>query len=195
MFSARKVVYEDRDVIRSWRNSPSIRKFMVNNKLIGESEHNTWIRRILSEDRNVYFIFTFNNKPCGFGSAYESDKPSTGEWGIYLGNPDVHPFAGGILAMFCISMAFRKLEITKLHAEVSRSNQHVYSFLTRLGFQKSESLNHSLVKTKNNHHLLHNLELSDKRWESVQEKRWSLFPYHHTRPLQEMLRAGVIGSP
>ena len=195
MFSARKIVYEDRDVIYSWRNRPSIRKYMVNKKLIRKSEHNKWIRRILREERNVYFIFTFNNKPCGFGSAYESDRPSTGEWGIYLGCPAVHPLAGGILSAFCISMAFRALQITKLHAEVNENNHHVYSFLTRLGFQQFEPVNRLSINIESSDNLLRHLELSDKKWATTQKKLWSLFPDHQIRPLQEMLRAGVINSP
>lgn len=194
MFSARLVVYEDRDMIYSWRNHPDIRKYMVNSKPIREFEHNKWIRRIVSEDHNVYFVFTFNNKPCGFGTACESDEPSTGEWGVYLGNPGIHPFAGGILSVFCISMAFRKLNITKLRAEVSETNQHVYSFLARLGFQQRESVTRSSIKIEDGHHVLRQLELSDKTWASTQKTLWELFPDNHIHPLQEMIRAGAINS-
>lgn len=91
-------------------------------------------------------------------------------------------------------MAFRKLNITKLRAEVSETNQHVYSFLARLGFQQRESVTRSSIKIEDGHHVLRQLELSDKTWASTQKTLWELFPDNHIHPLQEMIRAGAINS-
>ena len=53
------------ELVRNWRNSDDIRRYMYNDYIITKTEHQNWIKKLQTEETNKAWLIKYNNKPVG----------------------------------------------------------------------------------------------------------------------------------
>ena len=130
----------DLNIVRTWRNHPSVRRFMYNQHEIQPAEHSCWFERAAADPDKHLFLFERGEQPAGFVSFTIVDRRAKrAEWGFYLA-PDAAPNSGCALGLTALSYAFGSLDLHKVCGEALAYNQRSIRFHERLGFQREACL-------------------------------------------------------
>jgi len=99
----RNIQEEDLEMLRNWRNSETISKYMFTNKHISAEDQMNWYRKISDDVSSHYWIVVCQTEPIGFASLVPAEKADdTYEFGLYLGNPYFKNMGGGMAQKRCI---------------------------------------------------------------------------------------------
>ena len=138
MINFRQINLKDLDIIRSWRNSTDISKYMFNQDEITKEEQLLWYDKIMNENVEYYRIIDFKNIPIGL--VYITDinyRFSSAYWGFYIGDPKYKDVGLGALVEFkIIEFFFYELNLNKMRCEVFSSNKSVISMHEKFGFRR-----------------------------------------------------------
>ncbi|GHD21417.1 acetyltransferase [Halioglobus japonicus] len=123
----------------SWRNSPDVRKWFLNDAVITEKAHKDWYHRNLSNDKDIVLIGhggTTKERVCQV-SIYNIDESSaTAEVGRFVSNP--RTVGMGFVRrsiILLIEFAFSELEMQELYLEVKDDNFRAIELYKSLGFK------------------------------------------------------------
>jgi UDP-4-amino-4,6-dideoxy-N-acetyl-beta-L-altrosamine N-acetyltransferase len=129
----RPMKYSDKEMVLKWRNHPDIRQHMYSKNEISEIEHHTWFEKNYNDPNVALMVFVFDGEPSGFVNISNSRARNVADWGFYLA-PDSKKGIGKLLGRAALKMAFEKMKLHKLCAEVLASNQRSVRFHETLGF-------------------------------------------------------------
>lgn len=113
---------DDKLLILEWRNHINVRTWMHNDSSITTENHFKFISTLNGNTEKKYFLVYEEN--IKIGVIYFTDinlSTKTAEFGVYT-NPNLKG-KGAILMETIIDEAFKKLEVTKLLAEVYGDNK------------------------------------------------------------------------
>ena len=133
---------DDLEMVLAWRNSPSIRKVMKNQKEISFEEHKTWFALSIKSNKKL-FIFQVNEVPKGF--VQFEIKDGSAEWGFYV-DPKCKG-AGKKMGITAINYAFDNFDIQCITGDVLKNNDRSHTFHLFLGFK----INNEGSAIKNNY--------------------------------------------
>ena len=135
-FGTLRAIREDEvELMRSWRNAPSVRANMYSRHEISEQEHRIWWERTKNDKSKKYFIYEMNNTPSGVVSFTYIDKVNkNSSWAFYAA-PDSPRGTGTKMEFQALEYVFSQMNFYKLYCEVLSSNMPVIRLHKKFGFQ------------------------------------------------------------
>lgn len=124
---------EEKKMVLSWRNNPSIKSMMHNSFDITLENHLMFIESLKYKSDKKYFLVKENNTPVGVIDFIDITKEEA-ELGIYS-NPELKGYGKILLEEICI-YAFEVLKIKTLKAEVYASNTKAIKLYETFDFIK-----------------------------------------------------------
>jgi UDP-4-amino-4,6-dideoxy-N-acetyl-beta-L-altrosamine N-acetyltransferase len=131
-----RVTLEDIELIRYWRNHPSIRRTMHYRKYISKSMQIRWFESI-NNPLNYYFIIEYNNKKIGVINCKKINiNEGYGEGGIFIWEKDIENEYIPVFASLCLlNTVFYVFKIfNKSFVQVLNTNTKAISFNKQLGY-------------------------------------------------------------
>ena len=130
----RKMLFDDLQIIFSWRNHPEIRKNMYTHHEITWDEHIAWFERISADTSCRYFVYVVDEALQGVVNFTEiSQTHRNAFWGFYS-NPAAPKGTGIEMEYLALNMAFEEIGMHKLNCEVIAFNQAVINMHIKVGF-------------------------------------------------------------
>ncbi|GIU51256.1 hypothetical protein TUM4438_40240 [Shewanella sairae] len=129
---------EHLEMVRQWRNSPSIQQFMLDQREISEAQQQAWYSGLADDSSRAYWLIMFKEQPIGVASILAIDKTvGTGEPGLYI-YPEQYR---SNIVPFCVAfalndMAFFELGLKRLDAIVLSHNSAALRFNIKCGYQQ-----------------------------------------------------------
>lgn len=161
----------DRDLIRAWRNHPTVRAVSVTSHEITPDEHAAWYESALLDQFMRILIYEYDGRAAGVVTFSEiSPDARSATWGFYLDNHGLDA-TGDIMSasMACqreaIGYAFDDLRLDRLDAEVRVENIVVRRMNRRFGFVEGEPI------TRPGGVEVHPISLSRSTYEDNRSKR------------------------
>jgi UDP-4-amino-4,6-dideoxy-N-acetyl-beta-L-altrosamine N-acetyltransferase len=125
----------DLEMVRCWRNSPEVRRFMFTAHEIDPAEHRSWFERIQEDTTQRWFIFE-NETGLACGVVYFT-LPRLGSsalWGFYAA-PDAPPETGTRMGLAALDHAFMESGWHKLSGLAMAENSASLRLHEKLGFR------------------------------------------------------------
>jgi RimJ/RimL family protein N-acetyltransferase len=157
----RRVVQEDIELIREWRNHPSIRKTMAYQKKISVREQQEWFKRI-NNALNYYLMIMVNDQPVGVINCKEVHlKDQYGEGGIFIWDKKYASSAiPSIASIILINYIFNVIHIgNKSFVRILKNNVAAQRYNKMLGY----TLLPGQEKNKNQWYILTKEDFNTKR--------------------------------
>ena len=136
LLSLRSALPEDTELIWRWANEKNVRENSYSHKPIALSEHQEWFTKKLASSNTLMFILELGNIPAGLIRYDRSESTAT------IGFSIDPRFRGLGLGQKIISqtttLAFEKLHVTVLKAEVFKGNHASNAIFKQNGFTQSK---------------------------------------------------------
>lgn len=122
------------ELMRSWRNAPTVRANMYTRHEISATEHLAWWERTSKRQDQQYFMYENGNTPLGIVAFTSIDLTnSNSSWAFYAA-PDAARGTGARMEFLALDYAFNTLSLHKLHCEVLAFNTAVVRLHQKFGF-------------------------------------------------------------
>lgn len=130
---------ETAELVRVWRNSPEINKFMDFQKEISVDQQKYWFGEIQKE-KSDFFLIRKDETPIGL---IHIEKINLDERfahvGLFVGDVDYHGSGLALAAsLSLLDYAFDTLSLKTVLAKVKDDNEQVIAYNSFLGFEKYE---------------------------------------------------------
>lgn len=130
----RAIEEHELEMIRTWRNQPSVRKNMYTQHEISREEHAFWWGRLKQQSIQKYMMYEYDNKPLGVVYFTSIDNSNLNcAWGFYS-SPDAPRGTGTKMEFLALNYAFNELGMHKLYCEVLAYNSAVIKLHGKFGF-------------------------------------------------------------
>ena len=138
----------DLEMIRSWRNSPEVGRYMYTDEEILEDQQKKWFKKINSEDSSRYWIIEYQGKKLGLVYIIDINfNHSKCFWGFYLGDTSVRGAGIGKKVEYkLLKYVFENLKLNKLCGEVLYFNNKVVKMHEKFGFKQEGYLRQHINK-------------------------------------------------
>ena len=139
---------EEKRMVREWRNSTTIRKWMYNDAPILLSSHLSFIDG-LAERSDVYYGLVKHIESGEYLGVVYLSRINSQLQNAYLGiytRPDAPKGGGKILMDVLMHIAFNVLEFHSLKLEVIKNNSRAYDFYQKCGFVEEGCLREYVIK-------------------------------------------------
>jgi UDP-4-amino-4,6-dideoxy-N-acetyl-beta-L-altrosamine N-acetyltransferase len=132
--------YKEKEIIRCWRNSCGIRKWMHTERIISKTEHELFIKSLKKDSKNFFWVVeTENGEYIGVIYLNRVDFNNRNAYiGMYI-----NPFLKGVGSRLMECLKELSLKIVKLHTlklEVIETNKSAIKFSEKFGFKKEGCL-------------------------------------------------------
>lgn len=132
---------DDLDLVRQWRNSEAVRRWMFSTNTITEQEHREWFEKNANNPLRHLLVYTEGDTSLGFVNISVNASSKNAEWGFYIA-PDAPAGTGHRLGKAALAHAFEKLALYKVYGHVLHFNQRSIRFHEKLGFVQEGRLRH-----------------------------------------------------
>ena len=141
------------ELVRQWRNDPSIAKYMSFRDHITKDMQKKWFASI-NDDNNFYFIIEVFNKKIGLINIKNVDySEKMGEGGIFIYDPsyqnDYLPYRASLA--LC-DFSFYQLGLERIKAHILKNNRRAIRYNKSLGYVlqsgQDEKENQLYIQTK-----------------------------------------------
>ncbi|MFA7439924.1 MAG: UDP-4-amino-4,6-dideoxy-N-acetyl-beta-L-altrosamine N-acetyltransferase [Sphingomonadaceae bacterium] len=122
------------ELMRSWRNAPSVRANMYTRHEISPAEHLSWWQRTRSREDQQYFMYENDASPLGIVGFTAIDRVNSNcSWAFYAA-PNAPRGTGSRMEFLAIDHVFTTIGLHKLHCEVLAFNAPVIRLHQKFGF-------------------------------------------------------------
>jgi RimJ/RimL family protein N-acetyltransferase len=138
----RQIVEQDLELLRQWRNDPSVAQFMLSQQHISEEQQRLWFKHICQDQSQAHYLVLYKSEPIGSANIrcyFEGEdlaKASTIEPGIYIAKEQ---YRNNLLAfaptLVLNDYCFEHLKVERLKAVVKADNQAALSYNKKLGYK------------------------------------------------------------
>jgi UDP-4-amino-4,6-dideoxy-N-acetyl-beta-L-altrosamine N-acetyltransferase len=131
----RTIAEDEIELMRVWRNAPSVRANMYTRHEISVDEHQNWWSRIRLQNDQCYLMYELAGKQHGivaFTNINEANKNSS--WAFYA-SPNAPKGTGSKMEFLALDYAFSLLSLHKLQCEVLAFNTKVITLHQKFGFK------------------------------------------------------------
>lgn len=157
------------EIIRSWRNDPSIRKNMYSRHEISADEHARWWKKISEREDQKYFMYEYLGVPYGVVSFNSIDRVNSNSAWAFYASPSSPKGTGSRMEFLAIDYVFHELKLYKLYCEVLDFNSAVIKLHQKFGFQV-EGVFRQHHKIDDGYASIVRLGLLYTEWESKREE-------------------------
>lgn len=141
---------EDLEMVRTWRNSEHVSRYMYTEGEITEEQQKKWYERIKDDNKLKYWIISYQGRDIGLASITEISKTfDSCFWAFYLGDSTIR--GGGIgskVEYSVIEYVFETLGLNKLKCEVFVSNDKVIRMHEKFGFRREAYYRQHVLKNQ-----------------------------------------------
>tara|TARA_Y100000031_G_scaffold57569_1_gene65292 strand:+ start:140 stop:700 length:561 start_codon:yes stop_codon:yes gene_type:complete len=133
----RQITVRDLDLMLKWRNSESVRHYMLDDHIITLKEHREWYQRICKDPACEWLIAIFHSSPIGVVSITDIKKmDGTCTWGMYIGENMRNSGIGILMEIRAIDHMVEYHKIRKIWGETLESNKRLILMHKRFGFKE-----------------------------------------------------------
>jgi UDP-4-amino-4,6-dideoxy-N-acetyl-beta-L-altrosamine N-acetyltransferase len=159
----RPVLDSELEIVRAWRNAPSVRANMYTKHEISRTEHEGWWDGVKRDSKKQYFMYVARETPSGVVAFTAIDKVNLHcSWAFYAA-PTAPAGTGGCMEYLALEHAFFALGLHKLHCEVLESNTSVIRLHKKFGFAEEGVFRHQ-YKGQDGYMNIHRLGLLEEEW-------------------------------
>jgi UDP-4-amino-4,6-dideoxy-N-acetyl-beta-L-altrosamine N-acetyltransferase len=127
----------EKNMILSWRNDLSIRKWMYDKEPISLKNHLNFLESLKFRKDRLYFLVKRNDENIGVFSLVDINN-FEGEWGYYLA-PTMHNRNLGVEFYYAtLKYCFESIQIKKVKGFALDENRNANSLNSLFGFEKLE---------------------------------------------------------
>ncbi|CAG5079137.1 GNAT family N-acetyltransferase [Parvicella tangerina] len=157
----KRIAKDDIELVRTWRNHPSIRKTMAYQKKISAKEQVEWFERV-NNSLNYYFLIIVKGSPIGVINCKEVNlKEQYGEGGIFIWEAEyINSPIPGIASIILINYIFNVIHIgNKSYIRILRNNEQAKKYNRSLGYSLIPGQN----RNKNQWYILTREDFNSKK--------------------------------
>ncbi|MFQ5533277.1 MAG: UDP-4-amino-4,6-dideoxy-N-acetyl-beta-L-altrosamine N-acetyltransferase [Sphingomonadales bacterium] len=138
MIELRDVTSGDRDMVRSWRNQPSVGRYMYSDHFISPGEHEGWFENAMADPARKYWIIVCDDEDVGLANVYGINEDHRRcYWAFYIAKSDLRgKGVGSFVEFFILRYVFEELGLNRLCCEVLANNPAVVEMHKRFGFHQ-----------------------------------------------------------
>lgn len=139
---------DDIELVRKWRNSEAVYKYMYDEKCISESQQKKWFEKISREKSSTYWVVEYKEKKIGLVSITGINNVlNSCFWAFYLGDTSIRGAGIGSKIEFnVLEYVFNKLNLNKLRCEVFVNNDRVIKMHEKFGFRREAYYREHCIK-------------------------------------------------
>lgn len=151
-----RLEHNDIELVRNWRNSSQINRFMEYREYITTEMQESWFRSI-DNIHNNYFIIITKGEKVGLinGSQIDWEKKETKNGGIFIWNVDYWNTLIPLFSSILLTDISFILGLERTYVKILRDNDKAIQFNKQLGYEISEGQgkfeNQQYVLTKANY--------------------------------------------
>lgn len=123
------------ELMRAWRNAPSVRANMYTRHEIGAREHSDWWERVKQRSDVQYFMYELLGSPSGVVGFTGIDRVNNNSSWAFYASPEAAKGTGTMMEYLALERAFGELGLHKLHCEVLAFNGPVIKLHQKFGFK------------------------------------------------------------
>lgn len=137
----RPVTHDDLEMLRIWRNAPSVSQFMLSQDSITPEQQTAWFKKVSRDPKQLHFVITYKDQPIGAANlrvlqGANLHTATVIEPGLYIFEDkyraNLLTFAPSLLLNdFC----FNRLGVKILRAVVKSENEAALNYNKKLGYQ------------------------------------------------------------
>lgn len=136
---------KEKEIVRSWRNTDSVRIWSLSDHIISIDEHYNFIEKLKEDKHNFYWLVKKKDEYIGVIDLTRVDFNNKNAYlGIYS-----NPYLKGVgsLLMECLKeVAFNIANLHSLKLEVIEDNEKALNFYKKSGFKKEGELKEFIYK-------------------------------------------------
>lgn len=123
------------EMVRNWRNSPEVSKYMYTDQHISEQDQVNWFEKVKNDSTKAYWVIKMDDKYVGVVNLYDiNDLNKRCYWAYYLADPSVRGKGlGRLIELNILNYIFEILGLNKLCCEVFSSNEIVVKIHQKYG--------------------------------------------------------------
>ncbi|MEQ8715300.1 MAG: UDP-4-amino-4,6-dideoxy-N-acetyl-beta-L-altrosamine N-acetyltransferase [Cyclobacteriaceae bacterium] len=165
-----KLVEDDLEIVRGWRNSKEVSDYMYTDSYISEVDQKQWYQKI-DWTRSVYWVINYQEKQLGLASITSIDKTlKSCYWAFYLADSSVRGAGIGAKVEYnVIEYVFGIVGLNKLRCEVFAFNDKVIQMHEKFGFRREGYYREHCIKGNAKLDVV-GLALLKSEWEALREK-------------------------
>lgn len=173
----RRLREDDRWRLLDWRNQDYVRAVSINSAPIERASHSTWFDRALLNQRELFLIVEWKQRPVGVVRIESWDaEQRLGSWGCHLGELDVPPGLGAALPLLGLGHGFDRLGARKMHAVVLETNTNMLGIHRRLKLEQEGRLERHVLREDGTEVDEIVFGIHENDWPTFKAKAISLFP-------------------
>jgi UDP-4-amino-4,6-dideoxy-N-acetyl-beta-L-altrosamine N-acetyltransferase len=139
-----------KQLVRTWRNSDHVCKYMITNHNISIEEHQRWLEKLKANTTQKTWIIKYKKKPIGLISLSDINlEKKTAEWGFYIADESIRGKGIGSKVLYeLMEYVFDTLHLQTMSTKVLGDNLVALRMYEKFGFRKVTSIKQSLVRDK-----------------------------------------------
>lgn len=159
------------ELVRNWRNSENVSKYMYTNHYITREEHQQWIRKLKTENTAKTWIIEYNKKPVGLVSLSDIDYINkTVDWGFYIADEDARGKGIGSVALYkLMEYVFDEMKFSRMHTKVLENNHVAIKLYEKFCFKKEGIFKQQLIRDGKYIEVIL-MGIMQKEWINMKEK-------------------------
>jgi UDP-4-amino-4,6-dideoxy-N-acetyl-beta-L-altrosamine N-acetyltransferase len=143
-----KLKAEDIELIRTWRNSEDVSKYMYTSNVITQEDQIKWFNSISNDSSCEYWMIEFEGKQLGLAWISSISKVfDSCSWAFYLGDTSVRGAGIGSKVEYnVLQYVFETLKLNKLNCTVFPFNENVIKMHEGFGFRREAFFRQHVLK-------------------------------------------------
>jgi UDP-4-amino-4,6-dideoxy-N-acetyl-beta-L-altrosamine N-acetyltransferase len=130
----RGIADDELELMRAWRNEPSVRANMYTQHEISREEHLTWWKKTKARTDQTYFMYEMAGAPIGIAAFTGIDMQSQNSAWAFYASSLAPKGTGSKMEFLMLEHAFDELQLHKLYCEVLAFNTPVIKLHQKFGF-------------------------------------------------------------
>lgn len=130
----RNIADDELELMRAWRNEPTVRANMYTQHEISCEEHITWWEKTKARTDQKYFMYEIVGNPIGIAAFTGIDIQSKNSTWAFYASPSAPKGTGSKMEFLMLEHAFDELQLQKLYCEVLAFNTPVIKLHQKFGF-------------------------------------------------------------
>ena len=167
-----KIKEENLEMIRNWRNSPDVSKYMYTNDYITENQQIEWFKRVQDDPTKIFWLIKVNDNYVGVVNLYNIDmRNKRCYWAYYLADLSVRGKGlGKLIELNILNYVFKNLGFNKLCCEVLSFNDIVIKIHQKYGSKIEGNFRKHIYKDGKFHNIVC-MGILKEEWEDIKKSR------------------------
>ncbi|MBO0356618.1 UDP-4-amino-4,6-dideoxy-N-acetyl-beta-L-altrosamine N-acetyltransferase [Hymenobacter sp. BT186] len=166
----RPLLADDLEMVRTWRNSEAVARYMYNDEPITEAQQQAWFASVSQDSSKQYWVITHQGRAIGVANLYAINRTfNSCYWAFYIADQDVRGAGIGAKVEFSVlEYVFETLKLNKLLCEVFVDNDKVITMHEKFGFRR-ESYFREHIRKNGAYKDVVGLALLRREWSQLRE--------------------------